>query len=151
MTKCSPCFKVLIFTIRKRSFGQGNVFYTCLLFCSQGRLCQGVLESLDIDPPRKTSGQTPPGQTPFWTETLPWAETPRTKTPYGKERAVRILLECILVLAYFWKTLRYFEKEREPLYCVKIRSYFYCPFRIRFHFRSVCTNPNKCPLGKRTP
>ena len=58
-----------IFTTRKRSLGQGNVFTgVCQSFCSQG---EGV----------SVWGVDPPGQRP----------------PYGKERAVRILLECILV------------------------------------------------------
>ena len=57
---------------------------------------------------RDLLGQRPTEQRPPWTET-PWTETPWRETPldrdllgqrsplYGKERAVRILLECILV------------------------------------------------------
>ena len=30
---------ITVITARKRSLGQGNVFYTCLSFCSQGRGC----------------------------------------------------------------------------------------------------------------
>ena len=40
--------------------------------------------------------ETPGTETPS-TETPP---PPRTETPYGKDRAVRILLECILVSYY---------------------------------------------------
>ena len=84
----------LIFTARKRSLGQGNVFTgMCRSFCShggKGSLSGGGL--LDRDPPTETS----------WTET-PWTETPPALRPplYGKERAVSILLECILVCQNF--------------------------------------------------
>ena len=74
------------------------------------------IETPDGNPmDRDPHGQTPPGWRHPWTET-PWTETsqtkppprqetPRTATPldrhplpaYGKEWAVRILLECILV------------------------------------------------------
>ena len=58
-------------------------FYTCLSFCSWE-------EGVSLTETHRT-GQRPPWTetpTPLWTETLP---------PYGNERAVRILLECILV------------------------------------------------------
>ena len=63
---------------RKQSLGQGNVFTpVCHSFHGGG-------VSL-TDPP----GQRPPAL---------WTETPLdTDTPYGQERAVHILLECILV------------------------------------------------------
>ena len=53
---------------------------------------------LDRDPPgRRPLDKEPPGQRVPWTET-PWTKTPWTEILlYGKERAVRILLECILV------------------------------------------------------
>ena len=45
------------------------------------------------------SNQRPPGQIPHWTETPTGQRPPWTRTPlYGKERAERILLECILVV-----------------------------------------------------
>ena len=53
---------------------QGNVFCTCLWFCSQG---VSVRETpLDREPPDKD----PPGQRPRWTET-PWTETSGQRTP----------------------------------------------------------------------
>ena len=57
-----------IFTLRKRSLGQGNVFYTCLLFVH-----------------REEEGL--PGQPP-------WMQTPPLDTV--NKRAVRILLEYLL-------------------------------------------------------
>ena len=76
-----------IFTARKRSLGQGNVLdllASVLLSTGGGGLCQ-----------RGLPGQRPLPQTenPSWTET----------SLCGKERAVRILLECILVLSAFEK------------------------------------------------
>ena len=102
----------LIFTACKRSLGQGNIFTpVCQLFCSQG----GV-----------------PGQVPPRTRYTPWDQVhppgpdtpPRTRyTPLGpgtshgtrytpreqcmlgdtgNKRAVRILLECILVFYEFY-------------------------------------------------
>ena len=58
-----------------------------------------------------TGGGGLPDRDPLWTD-IPWTETPLeqkppgqrltwTETPYGKERAVRILLECIFL--YEWK------------------------------------------------
>ena len=75
------------------------------------------------------SVQRPPGQRPPWTETPldrdplgqrplrteipPWTDTPWTETPtrYGKQRAVRILLEsCFISLVYFGvDTILYFR------------------------------------------
>ena len=55
---------------------------------------------------REPSGQRPPsGQKPPWTDTPLdnppiWTETSLNRDPpYGKERVVRILLECILVMS----------------------------------------------------
>ena len=64
-------FRTLDFTARKRSLGQGNVFRSVCL--STGGLCPGG--SRPHPPPR----QRPP-------------------PCYGKENAVRILLECILFI-----------------------------------------------------
>ena len=72
----------------------GNVFTTCL----------SVILFTEGEGGGSLSG---PGQRPAWTET-PWTETPQTRDPPGQrppehrppvrnERAVRILLECILV------------------------------------------------------
>ena len=89
-------------TARKRSVGQGNIFTGICLSTGGG----GLLDR-DRDPPdRDHRTETP------WTETPldkdPLDRDPRTETssldrdpPYGKERAVRILLECILVLLFF--------------------------------------------------
>ena len=71
------------------------ILHLCVILFTwgEGGLCQG-------DPPGQRpppwTETYPPGQRPPpWTET--WTETP----PYGNERAVRILLECILISQYF--------------------------------------------------
>ena len=46
---------------------------------------------------------TPPGKTPPPGQTPPWADTPLPAIP--NERAVRILLECILVLISYYKKM----------------------------------------------
>ena len=77
---------VLIIIARKRSLGQGKVFYSHLSFCSQGGLCLGGPcpgESLS----RGVSVQRGLCQ---------------GEPPCGKQRAVRILLECILVSFLFF-------------------------------------------------
>ena len=74
MHSCSHCDGNSIITTRKRSLGQGNVF-TCLSFCPQGGLC-------------------PEGS-------LSRGVSVREIPLYGKERKVRILLECILVFIIF--------------------------------------------------
>ena len=83
-----------IITVRKQSL-QRLCFYTCQSFCSQGG-------GGDNPPGRHTPlGRHPQAGTPH-----PWAGTPRPGTPPGQthpspvmvnQRAVRILLECILV------------------------------------------------------
>ena len=75
-------------------------------------------------PNRDPCTETPPGQRPRWTKTSldrdpildwdpldrdPWTETPLDWDPlYGKERVVRILLECILVSFLVFKVQKYF-------------------------------------------
>ena len=77
------------------------MFYTCLSFCSQGRVC--------YTPP----WADPPGQTPPWADTtlgrhhpgqtLPWADIPPHSACWDmvNKWVVRILLECILVNCIF--------------------------------------------------
>ena len=75
-------YSEIIFLPSATKLGQGNIFSSvCQEFCSQG-------------------GSTPPGQVPPWAGTSrhPWAGTPPGQVPpMVNERAVRILLECILV------------------------------------------------------
>ena len=83
---------ILIFTARKRSLGLDNIFTRICL--STG---EGVLP--DRDPPeptlnRDTPDRDPPGQRP-----------PGQRPLYGKEQAVRILLECILAIISKWAPL----------------------------------------------
>ena len=94
-----------------------------------GGLCLGDPPGQRHPPDRDPPDRDTPGQRPPWTETpldrnppppdrdpqtetpmdrdpqteTPQTQTPRTETPppYGNERAVRILLECILVLYVF--------------------------------------------------
>ena len=90
--------KCFLVTAHKRSLGQGNIFTCVCHSVHRGRgLCPGGLPDrdplwteipLDRDhPDGEPAEQRPPDRTP-----------PRAETPlYGGERAVRILLECILV------------------------------------------------------
>ena len=81
---------------------QGNVFYTCLSFCSvHGGGC--LPHRLGRHPlGRHPPGQTPPTDTPRWTPPLPSAcwDTPHLCSACWdmvNKQAVHILLECILV------------------------------------------------------
>ena len=91
-----------IFTARKRSLGQGNIFSSvCQEFCPQGGVCLSAC--LDTPPPqeqRHPPEQTPPGADP------PGADPP-AQCMLGdtvNKRAVCILLECNLVERYFSRT-----------------------------------------------
>ena len=83
--------------------------HLCVILFTEGEGVSLTETSLDRDLP---------GQRPLWTETPvdrdtpldrdtlstgtpPAQRPPWTETPYGKEWAVRILLECILVLDIF--------------------------------------------------
>ena len=74
---------VEIFTARKRSLGQGNIFISvCQEFCSQGgSTWAGTPPGRHTPPLGKPPRQTSPGQTPPWQtpprQTPPWADTPR--------------------------------------------------------------------------
>ena len=99
-----------IFTARKRSLGQGNIF-------TGGRSLPDRPPRTDTSPGQKTPpdrdpctetpctenplDREPSGQKPLWTTPPPiWTETSLNRdTRYGKERVVRILLECILVMS----------------------------------------------------
>ena len=90
-----------VVTACKQSLGQGNIFRSvslCLVPCSfqKGGLPQG----LDRDPPDRDRGLCQEGGL---CPRGPCRETPQTvnPSPTVDERAVRILLECCLVLAYF--------------------------------------------------
>ena len=102
-----------IYTARKRTLGQGNIFTSvCHSFCPQGGcfpawdVAEWCLASGSIGV--YTPGQTPPlcrhppGQIPPFGQTPPLhrADTPRLTSPQMAtvSRAVRILLECILVI-----------------------------------------------------
>ena len=84
---------IIVYYRPKRSCGKVMFLHVSVILFTGG-LCQG-----DPPPDRDPPGQRPPLP---WTETsLPWTKTslPWTETPpYDNERAVRILLECILVL-----------------------------------------------------
>ena len=92
-------YDIQLFTARKWSLGQGNVFTGVCLSTQEGGLCpRGGGLCLGKSLSGRHPWQRPLGQRSLWTET-PQTETPQTETKlYGKEPAVRILLECILVL-----------------------------------------------------
>ena len=91
---------ILIITARKRSSGQGNIFCTCLSFCSQRGLPQCMLGyPPKRTPPVKETPPSPAKETPCQGDT-PAKETPPTTKETPRRlllRAIRILLECILV------------------------------------------------------
>ena len=80
-------------TVRKRRLGQGNVSYTCLSFCSQGRGWSAQPNHQGCVPP-------PPRCRPPPDANLPGCR-PLPPTHMIKKRVVRIILECILVLVYY--------------------------------------------------
>ena len=80
-----------IFTARKQSLGQGNVFT---------RVCHSVHRGEGVFVCVCVGASLPDRETPLNRD--PRTETPRTETPpYGKERTVLILLECILIDSVF--------------------------------------------------
>ena len=93
-----------IFTTRKRSLGQGNIFSSvCQEFCPQKAGVPGQVHPLGRYTPQ--AGKTPWAGTPPWTGTPnpPWQVHPPTHPEQcmlgdtGNKQAVRILLECMLV------------------------------------------------------
>ena len=66
--------------------------------------------------------EIPPGQRPRWTEATPGQTSPRQRPPpqkrppYGKERVVRILFECILVCTILFQLT--IKQECIPVGCV---------------------------------
>ena len=121
-----------VITARKRSLGQGNIFRSvCEEFCPRGGVCLSACwdttppprpgtpqnqAPLDQEPPQE---QTPPGPAPLGPGTPLLEQTPHppgvdTHPPPPErsmlgdtvnERAVRILLECNLVLLCAQKKL----------------------------------------------
>ena len=101
---CMHLYIIAYFYRPQTKLWEGNIFTP---------VCDSVhrgLDLLDRDLPGQRHPMTEtPGQRPLspWTETPhPWTETPRQRPPdrdppppHGKEWAVLILLECILV----WK------------------------------------------------
>ena len=75
----SSTLSQIVITSRKQSLGQGNVFTR---ICYSVHRVEGVSVRGGLSPPPHTLDRE-----------TPWTETPL----YGKERVVRILLECILV------------------------------------------------------
>ena len=104
--------KALIFTARKRSLGQGNIF---IPFTGRGSasvhagiphphslLGPGTYPGADPTPPDQAP--PPPSSRPPWDRAPPRSRPPQEQSMLGdtvNERAVRIILECNLV--YFAK------------------------------------------------
>ena len=101
-------WRVDIFTARKRSLGQGNIFTGICLSTGGGGLPDR--ETPWIETPWT---ETPLNKDPPWTETTPLdRDHPWTWSPlYGKKWMVRILLECILVFS--WVFIRGSRCENE--------------------------------------
>ena len=109
-----------MFTARKRSLGQGNIFSSvCQEFCSQGEGSASVHAWIPPPPPPEADmppgSRHPPEADPSEADTPPRsrhpleADTPRKQTPPPPQcmlgdtvnkRAVCILLECNLVNSY---------------------------------------------------
>ena len=100
-----------IFTDSKQSLGQGNVFTSvCQSFCSQGGFCMMSLPvwlpgpmfllGVSVSGPMFHLGGLPEQRHPHGQRPIPLDRDPPPdrEPPYGKERVVRILLECILVM-----------------------------------------------------
>ena len=93
---------VVIFTARKRSLGQGNIFTQFVILFTGGGVCLSAC--LDTTTPRE---QTPPRADP------PWSRPPPAQSMLGdtvNARTVRILLECNLVAVISLKCLPDFRR-----------------------------------------
>ena len=104
-------------------------------------------ESPDIDPPERDRDLwtvTP------WTE-IPWADTPLDSDPLTVKSGR---------YASHWNAFLYWPVsgkhcvtlKRSENHCIvrKYAAIFIAVFAFDFTF-VLCTNPNKCPIGKRTP
>ena len=108
-----------IFTARKRSLGQGNIFTSvCQEFCSQGGRVPGPGGYL-VPGGAWSRGCLVPGGA--WSQEGVW------RTPPGRLllRALRILLECILVQYDFILTLK------------KMSTLLFLPFVLKINFWRV--------------
>ena len=100
-------FALFVYYRPQRSCGKVMFLHVSVILFTRGRWVSIRETPLDRPPPRRqrpTVYRKTPRQRPPWTDTpqteTPWKETPLDRdppTPYGNERAVRILLECILV------------------------------------------------------
>ena len=83
-----------IFTARKWSLGQGNAFTPVCHYVHRGMGGVCPIACWDTHTPRQTPRQTPP-----WPDTPPGRHPcpPRIQWDMINKRAVRILLECVLV------------------------------------------------------
>ena len=96
------CRQKRLITTRKRSLGQGNIFSSvCQEFCSGGSTWAGTPQAGTPLLGRYTPpGRYPPGQVHPPGRYTPWQVHPREQCMLGdtgNKRAVRILLDCILV------------------------------------------------------
>ena len=92
---------VVIFTARKRSLGQGNIFTQFVILFTGG-----VSASVHAGIPPLPGSRPPPEQTPL-------EQTPPAQSMLGdmvNARTVRILLECNLVAVISWKCLPDFRR-----------------------------------------
>ena len=106
--------KFWVFTARKRSLEQGNIFTGLELSVHRGRGITDRDPPPERDPPwtktllyrdHLSLTETTPGQRPLTlTPPPPWTEIPL----YGKERKVRILLEFLFLICLPITTKSYF-------------------------------------------
>ena len=94
-------FREEFFTVRKRSLGQGNIFAP-VCHSVQGGTCPGTPHPQQVHPPGRYS--PPAGTPPRQVHSTRRAGTPPCSNACWdmvNKRAVRILLECILVIFSF--------------------------------------------------
>ena len=96
----------LIFTVRKRSLGQGNVFTPVCHSVHRGVVYPSMQWSGCVYSSMQRAEDVYPSMQwgrPPWADTLPLARNPPGRPPPQKrrplKRAVRVLQECILVLS----------------------------------------------------
>ena len=100
---CLQQKSLALITARKRSLGQGNIFYTCLSFCSQAGFCLSAWwdTPLTMHPPRTMHHPPPP------TDHAP--PSPQAQSMLGGTVNARAAILC-----YFWNCIQYGLLQVDP-------------------------------------